>query len=92
MKILACAVSLCVSAVALAHGNALDMTAASVTQVLTQLKVDHPEHVEHFQGVKGWPEGDTLKVRIYLPDSATLTYVCSHDDTAASKVKCSMQM
>jgi hypothetical protein len=87
-------VSCAVSSVAFAHGDVLDMTAASVAQGLKQLEADHPEHVEHFQGVKAWPVGADIKLKIYLPDNVTMGYTCVHDDTipGENKVKCTMEM
>jgi hypothetical protein len=87
-------VSCALSATAFAHGNILDMTAASVAEGLKQLKADHPEHVDHFQGVKAWPAGADLKLKIYLPDNVTIGYTCKHNDQAAgdNKVQCTMEM
>lgn len=92
MKILAIALSLIASTSAFAHGTSVDMTGASISVALSQLKVDHPEHVAHFQGVKGWPEGDLINVKIYLPDNATVVYVCQHDESAPQEAKCTMKM
>jgi hypothetical protein len=92
-KILVVLAACAVSSLALAHGNVLDMTAASVTEGLKQLKIDHPEHVDHFQGVKAWPVGADIKLKIYLPDNVTVGYTCVHKDQGdAGKVACAMEM
>ena len=77
-----------------AHGNVVDMTAASVNEGIAQLKIDHPEHLDHFQGIKAWPVAADKKLKIYLPDNAFVNYTCKHDDLLASvnKVKCTMEM
>ena len=95
MKLIAIALTSCfLSTVALAHGDVLEMTTLSITEGLKQLKKDHPEHVDHFQGVKAWPVEKDIKLKIYLPDNATLGYTCVHKDagTDASKVICTMEM
>ena len=80
------------SSVAMAHGDIVDMTIASVTQGLAQLKVDHPEHIAHFQGVKAWPSADKIELKIYLPDNASVSYTCEHDEAAENETKCTMKM
>lgn len=93
-KIAIALVSCAFSTVALAHGNVLDMTAASVAQGLKQLKIDHPEHVDHFQGVKAWPVGSEIKLKIFLPANGLVNYTCVHNDQAVgeNKVQCTMNM
>jgi uncharacterized protein (DUF1684 family) len=93
MKIFIASLSLLASSVAFAHGDKIEMTQAAITQALAQFKTDHPEHLAHFQGVKGWPENDEIKIKIYMPDNATISYTCMHHDAQGGEtLQCHMQM
>lgn len=94
MKVSLAVASLAVyfSSIAFAHGKPIDMTTASVTEGIAQFKKDHPEHIEHFQGIKAWPVGTTIELKIYLPDNASVGYTCGHDEAAMGKLKCTMKM
>jgi hypothetical protein len=83
---------LCISfAVTTAHGDILDRTATSVAEGLKQFREDHPEHVEHFQGVKAWADGDDIKRRVYLPENESMTYTCmQHGQGDNPAVQCHM--
>lgn len=83
-----------VSLTALAHGDLVEMTTVSVKQGLAQFKVDHPEHASHFTGVKAWPVGSDIKLKIYLPDNTTINYTCVHKENpdGTNNVVCTMEM
>lgn len=79
---------------ALAHGDKLEMTKASLTEALKDFKADHPQQVADFQGTKTWFDGDSAKVRIYLPNNVTMLYTCMHHDdgNGGEVLQCHMDM
>ena len=78
---------------AFAHGDKLDMTVDATAEALKTFKADHADQVVGYQGIKFWFENDIMKVRIYLPNSATMLYSCAHSDEGGNEViKCQMQM
>lgn len=83
-----------VSLTALAHGDLIEMTTVSVKQGLAQFKFDHPEHAMHFTGVKAWPVGSDIKLKIYMPDNTTINYTCVHKENpdGTNNVVCTMEM
>ncbi len=83
-----------ISASAFAHGDLIEMTTVSVKEGLAQFKKDHPEHATHFTGVKAWPVGSDIKLKMYLPDNTTINYTCVHKENpdGTNNVVCTMEM
>lgn len=78
---------------ALAAPNALDVTKKAVSVALDEFKASHPELVGSFQGVKTWFEDDLIKVRVYLPNNASMVFNCmKHDEISAGTIMCHMEM
>jgi hypothetical protein len=75
MKILIAAALLAWGTLAVAHGNAVSLSADSVRMASEDFEKDG-SLVQKFAGVKAWPEGDKIRVRFYLSDNATVEYGC----------------
>lgn len=79
---------------AFAHGDKIEMTKASLAEALKNFSFDHADQIKDFQGTKTWFDGDTAKIRVYLPNNVSMVYSCKHqvDGNGGEVVRCQMEM
>jgi hypothetical protein len=64
---------------AFAHGTKVHMTKEAIGAALEKFQKDEPARIVEFTGAKGWPDGNGLKVKVYLTKGTvndTLNYNC----------------
>jgi hypothetical protein len=61
---------------ALAHGTKLSMTKEAINAALDKFSKEETASVNGFVGVKGWPDGHNIMVKIYLGNNTTVQYTC----------------
>jgi hypothetical protein len=59
-----------------AHGSKSGMTVHAIEKAVENFNKDHQEHAAHFSGVKGWPDGTKIAVRIYIGPRDSIQYSC----------------
>lgn len=62
---------------AFAHGDKIAMAAEGIAAGLKKFEADNADQVAGFAGVKGWIDADKVMVKVYLPNSASMTYGCA---------------
>ncbi|MDZ4676351.1 MAG: hypothetical protein SGI74_02485 [Oligoflexia bacterium] len=62
--------------ISFAHGNKASMTAASIVVATEKFEKDYAAQLVNYTGVKGWPEGAKVQVKIYLTNSKVIGYSC----------------
>ena len=74
-----------------AHGNKVDSTQHVLETALEKFKQEESAaSVEAFSGVKAWPDGSDIKVKIYLSANTSLQYTCmEHVMDGKEMVMCS---
>jgi hypothetical protein len=60
-----------------AHGTKSGMTAHAIQEVTKIFEKDHAHHGDSYLGIKGWPSGSKIIVRVYLTEDQTLKYSCT---------------
>ena len=65
-----------------AHGTKAAVTAAAVDAAIEKFgKEEAAETIAAFTGVKGWPSGAALNVKVYLSNATKeINYTCQHMD------------
>ena len=72
---------------AFAHGTKVEATLHGVQSAIEVFKSAETKEVqETFTGVKGWPSGSNIKVKVYLTGDKTLDYVCTEDHSGHHEV------
>ncbi len=67
---------------AFGHGSVIELTDLSATAALTKFQAEETEPtLDDFNGIKAWPSGAVIKVKVYLKSSDALVYSCQmvHD-------------
>ncbi|MDZ4660122.1 MAG: hypothetical protein SGJ18_00750 [Pseudomonadota bacterium] len=82
--------------VAFGHGNTIDATNDSVVQALKVFKETESDQTKtNFTGLKAWPNGDMIMVKVYVTTSGTessVNYMCMMDHQGGSeKINCTKQ-
>ncbi len=91
MKKLILAAAIALPGLAHAHGNVFAMTKMSVDAALERFQADEPTSiVQDYKGIRSWPIGDELKVRVYHGPQESIVYTCHMDHASgeAEKVMC----
>ncbi len=72
-----------------AHGDKVGVTQHAIETVLEKFKKEEATQVEKFLGVKAWPDGQKVQVKVYLPNSTFIQYGCSeHEMNGEEMVMC----
>lgn len=72
-----------------AHENKIKMTNLHLSAALEQFESKETALAESFTGVKAWPYGHSVKVRIYVGKQGSILYSCKEvEEDGAEKVVC----
>jgi len=70
---------------ALAHGDVLDVVQESVAASFSLFSKDEPAAIKKaFTGVKAWPSGSKVMVKVYLKDMDAMSYSCEMDHSGGN--------
>ncbi len=89
MKLMTLLTALLLPLSVFAHGNRAEVTLAAVDVATKKFVKEQAAEVKNYKGVKGWIDGTTLKVEVYLLNNTKIAYTCHHiDEGGQMKIHC----
>lgn len=81
-----------VPAFAFAHGNKVDTTSHALSTALQKFSQEEAANIPNFLGVKAWPDGHNIQVKVYLPENGVILYTCGeHEMDGQEMMMCTKQ-
>ncbi|MCB0414305.1 MAG: hypothetical protein KDD50_08235 [Bdellovibrionales bacterium] len=71
-----------------AHGDVFEMTEMSVSEALRKFQTEETTStIQAYRGVRAWPSGAEIKVRVYYGAQDSFLYSCEMDHATGAEEK-----